>query len=77
MNNEDRAFGWPQGSVRALLALITVVSVTIPGIILVTRLAAVGDTATALGVFGTLTGLAGGSLGYYFGGGGSSRPGGV
>ena len=69
--NNDKAFGWPSGTVRALLALILVVAVAGPAMFLTVRLALDGNTEAALTTLSVLTGLAGAAIGYYFGSNGS------
>lgn len=71
MENHDRAFGWPAGSVRALLAIMLVVAVAAPAAFLTVYLAMAGNTEAALTTLSILTGLGGAAVGYYFGSNGS------
>lgn len=66
-DNNDRAFGWPQGTVRGALAFLIMGSYSVGALCLTGGLAIRGHFAEALAIFAGLSSMAGTVGGFYYG----------
>lgn len=63
----DEACGWPKKTVRATIALIVVIPVTVGAIAAMIILFNQSEYTSALAILATLTTMSGTIIGYYFG----------
>jgi uncharacterized membrane protein YgcG len=64
---ENQSCGWPAGTVRAVIALVTIILSFAAAISIMIMLIVYNQYAIAVGINSSIWGIVGGIIGYYFG----------